>query len=273
MATGVIDVELFGASSTGQDLIKVLPGVFAVLAAALRLIPNLVTSARSRRSHALSERNSKLRIADYASPAPFSALFSRRYNPAADDTEARAARQAMRARTLRLSAAGILVTTVLTATYVIYGLAFRRLPNWSLLVALILGLGADGVLARTYHVVRRDPERGSAARTQEGHVLVAGLDADVRQHSLAALVEMGARLVRVEGSRILAATGVSFGKDMWMGEVIWVTLTDEVQGHVRVVIRSTKADFISRSRSRRNVVTFLESWASFPGNQAGSAAS
>ena len=134
-----------------------------------------------------------------------------------------------------MCAVGTLVATLLTAAYLLYGLAIRRLPNWSLLVALILGGCVDLVLVRTSRAVRRDPERGSAAKTQEGQVLVAGGEADIKQHSLAALIDLGARVVRVEGSRVLAATGVSFGKDVWMGEVIWVTLSNEPPGHVRVV--------------------------------------
>ncbi|GAB3443190.1 hypothetical protein GCM10027517_21340 [Phycicoccus ginsengisoli] len=262
-------MELLGARFAGQDLVKILPGLLAVVAAALRLVPNVVTSARGRRSHALSGRSSQLHVSAYAAPPPFSAMFARRYDPAADDLEAQVARHAMRARTLRVCASGMVATTVLTAAYLIYGVAIRPLPNWSLAVAVIIGAAVDLPLARTFRAVRRDPARGSAAKTQEGHVLVAAPLADALQHTLAALIEMGARLVGVEGSRVLAATGVSFGKDMWLGEVIWVTLSDGSEGNVRVVIRSTKADFVSRSRSRRNVVTFLESWASFPGAAQG----
>ncbi len=258
-------MQLVGTQVPGQDLIKILPGLFAVLAAALRSIPNIVTSARGRRSHVLLGVQSPLRITGCATPAPFSDVFSRRYDLAARDEEALAARHVMRRRTLRLCAAGTVVVTLLTASYLVYGIAIRRLPDWSLLLALLLGLGVDVVLLRTHRAVRRDPERGSAAQTREGHVLVAGEAADVKQHCLAALIDLGARLVRVDGSRILAATGVSFGKDRWLGEVIWVTLSDETPGHVRVCVRSTKTDFASRSRSRRNVVTFVESWAHFPG--------
>ncbi len=263
-------MQLVGTQVAGQDLIKILPGLFALLAAALRLIPNFVTSARGRRSHVLLGVQSPLRITDLASPAPFTDVFSRRYDPAVGDEEARAARQVMRRRTLRLCAVGAVVATLLTAAYLLYGIAIRPLPGWSLLLALLVGLGVDVVLLRTRRAVRRDPERGSAAQTREGQVLVAGEAADVKQHCLAALIDLGARLVQVDGCRILAATGVSFGKDRWLGEVIWVTLSDETPGHVRVCVRSTKTDFASRSRSRRNVVTFLESWASFPGlGQAG----
>ena len=39
----VMGVETIGLGISGQDLIKILPGFLAVLAAALRLLPNLVT--------------------------------------------------------------------------------------------------------------------------------------------------------------------------------------------------------------------------------------
>lgn len=256
-------MDVFGVHITQQDLLKVLPGLLAAVTAAMRVIPNIATSARGRRARH-SERRSPLRVAQYASAPPFSDLFSRRYDPAPDDSDARAARDVMRDQTMRFCAGGALLVLALTSAYLLYGSRFRSLPAWSLLVALFLGLGLDVVLLRTYLAVRGDPERASAAKTQEGQVLVIGEEADVRQHSLAALADMGARLVHVEGPRVLAATGVSFGRDLWKGEVIWVTVTNESAGHVRVVIRSTKTDFISRSRSRRNVLAFLESWVSFP---------
>jgi hypothetical protein len=203
----------------------------------------------------------------YSAPPPFSELFARRYDAAADDTKAKDAREHMRTRTLWICAAGVIVATLLTGAYLVYDTTVPDLPGWSLVLALIVGVGVDIVLARTFLDIRRDPGRGSAAKPQEGEVLVSGNEADVKQHSLAALVDLGARLVHVEGARILAATGVSFGKDMWMGEVIWVTLSQKHPGHVRVVIRSIKTDFVSRSRSRRNVLRFLESWASLPAEQ------
>jgi hypothetical protein len=45
-------------------------------------------------------------------------------------------------------------------------------------------------------------------------VNVFAVECQSRFQGVAALIEMGARLVAVEGSRVLAATGVSFGKDM-----------------------------------------------------------
>lgn len=261
-------MEFFGAEITSQDLIKILPGVLAVLAAALRSIPNLVTSSRSRRSHALSGRHSLSRVCAYSAPPPFSELFARRYDAAADDLEAQQARERMRTRTLWICAAGFVSATLLTAAYLVYGPRVARLPGWSLVLALLVGVGVDVVLARTFRGVLRDRGRGSAATPQQGEVVVSGSEDDAKQHSLAALVDLGARVVHVEGSRILAATGVSFGKDMWMGEVIWVAVSAEDPDHVRVVVRCIKTDFVSRSRSRRNVLRFLESWASFPAEQA-----
>ncbi|GAA2470853.1 hypothetical protein [Terrabacter carboxydivorans] len=261
-------MEFFGVEITAQDLIKILPGVLAVLAAALRAIPNLVTSSRSRRSHALSGRHSPSRVRSYSAPPPFSELFARRYDAAADDPEAQTARERMRTRTLWICGAGVISATLLTGAYLVYGPRVTHLPGWSLVLALMVGVGVDIVLARTIRDVRRDPGRGSAATPQQGEVLVSGNEDDVKQHSLAALVDLGARVVRVEGARILAATGVSFGQDMWMGEIIWVAVSEQHLGQVRVVVRSIKTDFVSRSRSRRNVLRFLESWASFPGEQA-----
>lgn len=257
-------MKLFGADLGAQDLVKILPALFGVLAAAVRVLPNLVSAARERESHPPARGASPLRIASYSGSSPFSAVFPLRYEGAPPTPGAAAARCAMHERTLRWCRWGGLAATLLLAAYLAYGAPQDRLPGWSLLLAIAVWAMVGGTLARTYGVVRADPERGSAATPQCGELVVEGDGAEVRQHGLAALVDLGARIVSVDDTRILAATGVSFGRDRWMGEVIWVRFTDVAPGRVEVSITSTKADFATRSRSWHNVAAFLESFASWP---------
>jgi hypothetical protein len=141
------------------------------------------------------------------------------------------------------------------------------LPSWTRWT--VLGLAAVTVVVLMTRLVLFlfDHDRNSAATPRTGQVSVCGAADDVRQQCLAALRGMGARAILIDGPRILAYTGIGvLFRNWFMGEVIWVTISPRGE-LLDVQITSTKADFVSRSRSDRNLSRFLESWSAFPPNR------
>jgi hypothetical protein len=64
---------------------------------------------------------------------------------------------------------------------------------------------------------------------------------------------------------VYAATGVSILRDVFVGERIVLTI-QSVDNHHQIDIESTKLDFVTPSRCKKNVMRFLELWAFYPVN-------
>jgi hypothetical protein len=170
----------------------------------------------------------------------------------------------MRDRTLLICGGGAALVTLVTVAYV--GAAvILDLPTWSWALALALGgLGAVSLLVM-YRRVHQDTNRATAAVPRCGELVVSGDLDHVRQQCLVALVGLGARVVQMSEGRLLACTGLRFFRpEMFMGEVIWVTLSPQGDHVHKVEVISIKVDYVSRSRSSKNVARFLDTWATHP---------
>ena len=129
--------------------------------------------------------------------------------------------------------------------------------------ALGLGTGAVVIATLTYYVavMVRHPLRGTLSGARSGYVLVTGEPAEVLEHCQAVLLAMGARLVSVRTNEVVAATGTMLGP-IWLGNRVVVTTGVTVRGQILIRVSSTKLDFLTTSRSKKDVVQFVSSWAS-----------
>jgi hypothetical protein len=255
-------VDLLGIDLSSDDVQHALPAGLAVVAALLKLVPGAVTSARSHASGASVPAANRVR--DYQLPVPFGRVWAQRYCAAYTDKATVVARDTMRARTLGTCGTGIVVCLALGGGYLALAVnhGYPRWSEWT-----IEALTAVGVvlLLLMFTRVRRDTRRKSAARPRSGRLVVSGVREDIVQQCLGALREIGARPVRIHGDRILGYTGIAFFRNVFMGDIIWIVLEPRPGGQ-RVTITSTKADWVSFSRSNKNVRGFLEAWATFPTN-------
>ena len=256
-------MELFGVQLSVADVGKALPAALAVLAAVLKLLPGVVTSSRS---HGAGQRVpvSGVRVLSVDTSAPFDHVFPQRYCSDFQDPETVRRRTSMSRRTY----VGCLTSIVLTLLTLFGYLTFadaHDFPRWSSVTAVLLAVGTCLLLVVVLVRFHLDGSRHSAAKPRHGSVTVAGEPDDVRQQVIAGLRQIGARVVRINGDQVLAYTGfqVVF-RNVFMGEVIWVVVKPDGRS-IKVDVTSTKADFVSLSRSARNVSRFLESWMTFPG--------
>ena len=254
-------MELLGLELTGSDVVHSLPALIGLAAALVRLVPAAASGARRH----VATTTSVARIHAYDDPVPFGLVWARRYHPDFQDKETVAARKDMRSRTLWLSFGFAALAGLLTAVWGV--LARHHVPSWSWWTGLVVGVAIAGGLALVGLRVKHD-QRSTAARPRRGKLTVEASVDDARQHALAGLREIGARLVLVDGDHILAYSGIAFWRDIFLGDIVWVTLEQKGPRHTVVSILSTKADFVSRSRSRHNVTAFLATWATMPAARA-----
>jgi hypothetical protein len=243
-----------------------LPAAATAVTGLLKVLPGTVTAVRRRGSE--HGRDPMLRVTGLAAAGPILPAWAERYYPsvwADPDREEtrRAAREPMQAATQTICAGAAWLVALVTVAY--FGLAaLIGLPTWSWVLAAVLGGTAAISLYRMYRRVKTE-KRATAAIPRSGQVVVTGDLDHVRQQCLVALVGLGAKVVVVERDRLLACTGVRFFKpQLFLGEVIWVTLSRTGGCAHRVEIVSVKVDYVSRSRSAKNVARFLEAWATHP---------
>ena len=241
-----------------QDILRITPAVLGVLGAILRLLPGATTAARQRaQSH--STISTPLRVNAYAGPLPWGEHLHRRLISSDG-------KLALRRQTL-------LVVRIASPLVLLLGIAYTWLavaegiPAWALTVALIIAIAVEATLIRIYSRMMRDPRSYTGARPQSGTIEVSGDRRDVVQYSLASLRALGAKLVALEGNQIIAATGLLLFSNAFLGEFITVQIYDSPIGHA-VTIESMKLDYATPSRSKKNVVRFMEMWAFFPAVEA-----
>jgi hypothetical protein len=169
---------------------------------------------------------------------------------------------------------------LITVIYVVFAVA-QNFPWWSIAIAIVFALAIIVVLGRLLRGLKKDPDRYTGAAPEEGSIAVDGRREDVEQYCLAALRGMGARLITA-GDRqpeengqsptgnqaatdtcIYAAAGASIIGNVFVGERLTVTIQSAGSRH-EVEIRSVKLDYVTPSRSKKNVMRFLELWAFYP---------
>lgn len=253
-------MHVFGMDLTSDEVVKLVVAVLALLAAVLKLFPTVVASARRHgaEAHLVSSDNRLVGLPE--APMPFDLRYAKGYSLEYDDQEARDRRDEMTRRTHE----GCIVQILLAALLLLLTVLWPWGVPWLRMVLAAVAVVALVVVTVIWVRFQRDPARHSAATPCRGSVVVEGDPADVRQRALTGLLEIGAKVVWTDRNRILAYTGVGvLVRNALMGEVIWVVVRSRGRKHT-VEIVSTKADFVSLSRSARNVRNYLDSWLTLP---------
>jgi hypothetical protein len=241
-----------------DQALTTIGAVAAALTALLGILPAAADRYRGR-THTAQQRG-HIRVVRFQAPSPW---WDRLNKVLTDKTGQRA--EARRKLNRTLLTASSFLALVLTVGYVVAG-KNQGLPPW----ALILGGGAGAVatcgLGYYAVVLRRHPGRGTVAATYSGSALVTGDVDEVRQLCQVALLDMGARLVTIRPSEIVAATGVMLGP-IWLGNRVVVTTHRTPGGRVLVTVTSTKLDYVTTSRSKKDIVRFLSSWVFTPSSE------
>jgi hypothetical protein len=271
-SVGRIRNRTSGGDVTLENLFKIGPGVLAVLAATLRLLPGAATAARRQESEEATV-SLNMRVRNYSAPLPWSKGLDKRFK--SEEGTAR-----IRTRSVWVCSLAIPGVAFIAFVYVVLA-AEKQFPWWSITIAIALALAIIVVLIRLLIGLQRNPRQYTGAAAVEGSISVDGRREDVEQYCLAALRGMGARLIEAEGRHsegegsnptenrgttvtcIYAATGVPIIGPIFVGERIALTIQSAGSRH-KVEIESLKLDYVTPSRSKKNVMRFLELWAFYP---------
>ncbi|GAA4357090.1 hypothetical protein [Angustibacter luteus] len=229
------------------------PALLALATALARAIPPLLTSARGRAGQHAAPTT--LRIQSLQTPAAWQEGVEGAFSD-------EALREDARLRFRRLARAAIAVG-VLLVVYLVVAVV-QRFPWWSILLAALL----LALLVRQLQQGRKvwgdiDPKSPNAAL---GSLVVRGNLDDVVQFTLFALRGIGARVVNLGDGLVVAGTGVALGR-LWLGNRLQISLLPH-EDVVRVTVRSSKLDYLTRDTTRRDVTRFLELWADPPHTEA-----
>jgi|SRR4051794_15795906 hypothetical protein len=245
---------------TLQEFLKLAPGIIGVLGSIFRVLPRAAVSARQHQQEddvAVGD----VRVLVYTDPPPWPEWINdglRSPSPPRDR---------LRARSVRATSGAAIAVPLVLIAYLAVALE-ANFPWWSILLATLLGVPVTVALIRTAVSLNRNKTRATAALPATGSVRLRGQREDVYQYSIAGLRRIGARLVSAGRSdsqgaaRITAAAGlVILGN--FFGEFVEVTIASNGDCH-EVRVHSLKMDWITPSRSKRNVTRFLELWAAYP---------
>jgi hypothetical protein len=223
--------------------------VIALATAVARAIPPLLTSARGRAHQ--HDAPTAFRIRALATPPAWQEGVELLFT---DEQR----RHTGHARLLRSTWAAAIVAVVLLG-YLVIALV-EGFPWWSWALTVVLLALLAGWLWRAWSVWHNIHPDGH--RAPSGTVLVAGEPDDVLQFALFALRAIGARLVDLREGQLVAGTGIALG-GLWIGNRVHVTVQPGEAG-VRVTVRSSKLDYVTRNTTTRDVTRFLELWADPP---------
>ena len=238
--------------SVPDDALKTIAAVAAAATAVVGVLPAAADARRRRTSLAPSPKD--IHVVRMVAPRPWSDGLNLYFIDATSRT-----RRRRRLLTVALLVASWLLAVALTYLYGTVSKSHELSAWWR---GLGVGAGAVLIVTLTYYlaVMVRHPRRGTLAGACSGYVLVTGKPAEVLQHCQAVLLAMGARLVSVRRNEIVAATGTVLGP-VWLGNRVVVTTGVTPRGQVMIRVSSTKLDFVTTSRSKKDVVQFVSSWA------------
>jgi hypothetical protein len=151
-----------------------------------------------------------------------------------------------------------LASTLQTATWL-----------WSAILATFASVTIGTGLVRSLKAMAQDDKQVTAAVKQVGELVVNGEREEVEQYAIANYATIGARVIEAVRSqsddtlRIHGATGSRILSSLFLGEYVTVEVANR-SGQCRVRVESTKLDFLTPTRSRRNVADYLQGWITFP---------
>ena len=250
---------------TLETFFKIAPGILGVLTATLRLLPGAATAARRKHSEDAAV-SLNMRVRHYSAPMPWSDRLERRL-------KSREGKERIQTRSVWVCSLAIPGVAFAAFVYVVLAQA-EDFPWWSIAIAIALAITIVIVLAKLLIGLQRNPNQYTGVPAADGSICVDGRREDVDQYCLAALRGMGARLIGTAGlqcepisteSYVYAATGVSIIGDLFVGERIVLVIRSDGNHH-QIDIESTKLDFLTPSRCKKNVIRFLELWAFYPAN-------
>jgi hypothetical protein len=212
-----------------------------------------------------------MRVRHYSAPMPWSDRLERRLR-------SREGKERIQRRSLWVCSLAIPGVAFTAFVYVVLAQA-KQFPWWSIAIAIALAIAIIIVLIKLLIGLQKNPSQYTGVPAVDGSISVDGPREDVDQYCLAALRGMGARLIGTAGlhsepiptenqgsateSYVYAATGVSIIGSLFVGERIVLTIKS-VHNHHQIDIESTKLDFVTPSRCKKNVMRFLELWAFYP---------
>jgi hypothetical protein len=236
---------------TVEDVLKTAPAVVGAVVALIRVLPSIAAARRRRR---LGGRTGQyIHVTRYTAPLPWSASLNQRVTSETRDPK-------LRRKAIRVVAFFGLLT--LAIEYVYLDLASSlSLPGWSVALSIGATLAIVSTIVTTLIRLIRSEDQLTYKVPQRGSVVIEGRPIEeVAQRALSLLVGIGARVVSFDGSTVHAATGVQLATRLFIGEYLRVRIKQDDGSTVAVIAESVKLDYVTPSRSRRNVLEFLEAW-------------
>lgn len=231
-------------------LVSLVPAGATVLAAMISALPSLANSTRGRDLH--DDPPCVGPVVMLQAPAVWQRGVEQIFTDPKSGKDARH-------KAMRGCRAASVVAVVLTVAYIAVAARFLHVPGWLFALAVVPGAWVTWVAERGRHALARTDGQVTMWSPGKGKIHVVGDPDEVMQLCLHTLRRIGARVVSVRRRSIVAGSGVSLG-GYWLGNRIEVSVAPG-EDYVVVRITSTKLDYVTPVRTRRDVQLFLDAWA------------
>lgn len=251
-----------------ETILKIVAAGAAAAGALLKILPGAAAAARKQRLDSPSA--SSLKVLGITALVPWSASLHTALTGTGD--EAQAERDRIRGRSKGWCQLGVGICLVFAMFYLI---AFALLQTWvvglSSALALAVACTVGISLRRTLAKIQKNEGQFTGAETQLGSIELIADRAPLEQHALLSLEAIGGRVLRVErcpqsGSmKIFGSIGTRVLPILYLGEFIAISIGRgefDPTAHL-ITISSTKLDFFTPSRSRKNIENYLGCWLHF----------